>query len=313
MAAETFADIWRRAHLELPAVPPLLVRSWAQEAFTQVCDHWDWAFLRGEGTISIQAARTVTTTFTQGSKAITSTAGFLSTDAGRQIRVTRLPVYTIDTVTDASNAVLSEVYTEDSGAASATIQDCYATMPADFRMFLVVFDRYYQRVIPFWLTQDDIATSDPGHLISDTGPRYLVARAYSTATATVGQVQYEYWPAPTSVRTYPYLYVKGAQVLNDTDVLPGVFARRADVFKTYIRYQAAQWPGTTDLKNPAFSLAAAQLLSQQWEAAKQRLTLIDDNEYPQQLSVVNWARRIGAIAPTASLLRQTDATVADYI
>jgi hypothetical protein len=162
------------------------------------------------------------------------------------------------------------------------------------------------------LSEDQIAAADPGHLISDSNPRYLVARKYSSATATAGQVQYEFWPAPTSARTYPILYLTRATTLADADVLPGVLSERADVLRTYVKAQAAMWPGTVDQPNPFFSLANGRAWKDDWEQNLQQLSLADDNEYPQQLQQVDWARRMGMMVGTAALLRQTDATVADY-
>jgi hypothetical protein len=312
VSSDTFETVWRRSKLEMPAVPPLLIRTWAQEGYSRLCDSWGWAFLRSEGTLVTQASRSFSMTFTNGSTSVTSAGLFLTTDAGRQIRVARLPIYTIVSVTNVNTVVLDRAYTEDSGASTATVQDCYTTLPADFRRFLVVFDRYYQRILPFWLSEDQIAVADPGHLISDQNPRYLVARNYSPATATLGQVRYEYWPAPTAAKTYPFLYIRKAEQLADGDTLPGVLSERADLLRTYVKAQGATWPGTVDAKNPFYNPQAAQLFKAEWEVELQKLELADDNEYPQQYWQVDWAKRFAAMAGTARILRQTDATVDDY-
>lgn len=309
---ETFENVWRRCKLEMEAVPPLLIRVWAQEGYSRLCDSWGWAFLRSEGTLVTLASRSVSVTFTPGSTSVTSAAAFVSTDAGRQIRVQRLPIYTIVSVTNASTIVLDRAYTETDTATTATIQDCYTTLPSDFRRFLVVYDRYYQRIIPFWMSEDQIAIADPARQISDTGPRYLVAQKYSPATATLGQVRYEYWPSPTAAKTYPYLYIRKAEQLTDSDVLPGVVSERADLLRTYVKWQGASWPGTVDQRNPFFDRGNALMFKTDWEAEMQKLELADDSEYPQQLSQVDWAKRLGIMTGTAQLLRQTDATVDDY-
>src|SRR5204863_9824655 len=212
-----------------------------------------------------------------------------------------------------SQITLDLPYSRDSNpAATAQIIDAYTTLPTDFRRFIVIYDTYYLRTIPFWLSEDQIAIADPGRIISDTGPRYLVARKYSSATATLGQVQYEYWPHPTSQRSYPFLYYKSVPKLNDADTLPGVWSTRADLLKAYGRYRAARWPGTGDQKNPGYSVSDATFFKSEWEDELNRLVLRDDDEYPQQYMTIHWMRRFGAIAPTASLLRQTDATINDY-
>ena len=316
---ETFESVWRVVRAEAPVVPPLLLRQWAQDGYSKLCDgEWGWSFLRAEGTIVTQAARTVTVTVVQGSATVTSVGQFLVTDAGRQIRPIaggasgRLPIYTIISVTDPSTVLLDRAYTEPSATGDVTIQDIYTVMPADFRRFLVIYDRYYLRIIPFWMSEDEIAVVDPGRMFSDQGPRYLVANRYSTATATLGQVRYEYWPAPVAVRSYPYLYIRRPEQLLDSSVLPGVLSERADLLRTYVRAQAAGWPGTSDARNPYFNLDLKAQLVADWNLEKGKLENADDNEYPQQLMLIHWERRVGSIAPTASLLRQTDATINDY-
>lgn len=308
----TFEQVWREARLELPACPPLLIRSWAQTGFARICDSWGWAFLRSEGTLTMLASRSITATVTNGSTSVTSAAQFVASDAGRQFRVARLPIYTIISVTDPSTVVLDRAYTEDNASTTVTIQDCYATLPADFRRFLQIYDRYYQRIIPFWFSEDQIAVADPARLINDQGPRYLIAQKYSPATATLGQVRYEYWPAPTSARTYPFLYIRKADTLNDSDTLPGVLSERADLIRLYVMYRGTQWPGTVDQRNLAYDLVRSRGLKSEFDAELQQLSLADDSEYPQQLQTVDWAKRMGEVTATATILRQTDATVNDY-
>lgn len=312
--AENFEDVWRRARLRFPSVPALLVRDWAQDAFTRACEYrgGGWSFLRKEASLNTLASRTLTVTFTQNATAITSAALFVSSDAGRQIKTSTFPFYTIASVTDASNAVLDRAFAETGGALSATILDAYATLPADFKRFLIVYDPTYQRIIPFWISQDDLAVADPIRRTSDSGARFLVSQGYSTATATLGQVRYEYWPSVTSAKQYPYLYYKQAQRLADQDSLPGVFANRADLFKLGVELEAAEWPGTTEQRNPYYNLALAARKQEKWDLELQRASLDDDNQYPEDLLTVQWTRRYGGIAPTSTLLRQTDATVNDY-
>lgn len=317
--AASFESVWRAARAEMPLVPALVTRNWAQEALNVATDFWGWAFLRTEGILAIKAARTLTVGVIAGSATVTSAAAFVATDAGRQLRLSTatasqgLPLYTIVSVTDPSTIVLDQAFVGDTAASTtASILDAYVTMAADFKRFLIIYDPYYQRTIPFWLSEDEIGLADPGRVSSDSGPRYLVSQKYSPATATLGQVRYEFWPSPTSVRNYPYLYIKSAPQLADASALPGVFGQRPDLLKTYIQWQGALWPGTPDQKNPAYSPAVAQLRMQEWNSKLQTLSLRDDEEYPQQYATVQWARRHGAIAPTASLLRQTDATINDY-
>lgn len=309
---DTFEDVWRRAALQLPGVDALLVRDWAQDAYLDACTRRGWSWLRKESAISTLASRTATVTFTQGSTAITSAALFVATDAGRQIRVDNLPAYTIVSVTNASAAVIDRAYAADSGAETATILDLYAIMPADFSRFRLVLDPYNQRPIDFTSSVDQLALADPALTSSDSGPRFLVSATFSPATATLGQVRYQLWPAPTSARQYPFLYYRKGERFSETSTLPGVFSNRADVLKLGTLVQAAGWPGTVDQKNPYYALEHQDRLARKFEDQLQKLSLEDDNQYPEDVLQVDWASRYGGLTPSTSWLRQTDATVADY-
>lgn len=310
--SDTFESVWRRARLEMPAVPPLLVRSWAQEAYSQACDSWDWSFLRAESAITTRAARSIAVSVVQGSATVTSAGLFVATDAGRQLRIGNTPIYTIKAFVDVNTVTLDLVYSRDTNAAAtAQILDAYTVMPTDFARFMLVTDPYNQRAIVFDYTADQLALTDIARTNSDSGPRALVSRTYSTATATLGQVRYEFWPYPTAARSYPYLYYRGPEELADATVLPGPLASRGDALKSYVLSRGAMWPGTVDQKNPFFSPATAKLLRAEWDQALQDLSLIDDNIYPQQAWTVDWFK-YGGMSTPSSLLRQTDATVADY-
>lgn len=309
----TFEEVWRRARLELPAVPALLLRAWAQEAYAKAADVWGWSFLRAESALVILDARSIVVGVTNGLTTVTSAALFVSTDAGRQLRIGDGPIYTIRVVTDASTIELDLPYSRDTdAAATAQIYDAYATMPADFARFLVIADLYNQRPIPFWFTEDQLARADIGRTSSDGIIRALVAQKYSSATATLGRVRYEYWPSPTNAASYPYLYERDVENLSDSDELPGPFSTRPDVLRAYLLWKAALWPGTVDQRNPSFSPVVAREYKKEWDDEIQSLSLIDDDIYPQQYLSTDWAQYGGMYGPT-SLLRQSDATVQDYL
>lgn len=313
MAADTFNDAWTKARLYLPAVPPMLVRDFCQDAYTRACSYRDWGFLRGEGTLSFLAARSISVGVIQGSTAVTSAALFVATDLGRQFRVGTSPVYTVVAYTDTSNITLDRAYAASTdAAATAQILDLYVTTPVDFSHFIIIADPYYQRPIPFWISQDQIGLADPARTVTDT-LRYLCSFRPSVLPSTLGQMQYEAWPAPTSARQYPYLYQKQAGKLTETSVLTGVFANRADLLKLGAQMCAAEWPGSNDLKNPYFNPQLAVNLTKQWEYELNKLSLADDDQYPQDLQQVHWDRYVtGPVAP-GSWLRQTDATLDDYL
>lgn len=258
------------------------------------------------------ASRSLTVTFIQGSTTITSAAGFVASDAGRQIRTTDYPVYTIASVTTDSIAVLDQSFAATGGAILSTILSAYVVAPADFRRFLVIADPYNKRILPYWISQDDLAIADPGRTSGDSGPRYIISQGVSTAIATLGQVRYEAWPYPSSARQYPFLYYKQAPRFADSDPLPGVFANRADLLTLGAEIEAAEWPGTIEQKNPYYNLGLADRKQTDWNIELQRLSLADDNQFPEDLIAVNWARRYGIMDTTTTVLRSTDATLADY-
>ncbi len=313
--ADTFEDSWRRARLHFPGVPALLVRDWVQDAYTRACEYrgGGWSFLRKSGFLTTLASRSLLVTLTQGSATVTSVGLFVATDAGRQLRLGSDPVYTIASFTDVNTITLDQPYAATGGADTATILDAYFTTPTDFKRFLIIGDPYQQRIIPFWFNQDALGVSDPNRLVSDNGPLGLIAHGPSTAVATLGQMQYEYWPYPTSARQYPYLYYRQAERLADASTFPGVFANRSDLFKLGAQLQAAEWPGTADQKNPYYNLALADRLEKKWNYELQLLSLADDNQAPEDLLQADWAARYGGLYTPDSYLRRSDATVLDYI
>lgn len=312
--AQDFETLWRQARNLFPGVPVLVVRQWAQDSYERACTHHGWGFLRAEAYLTTLASRSIEVGVTQGSATVTSAALFTASDAGRQFRIGTSLVYTVRTFTDASTLVLDRVYQADTNAAAtATILDAYATMPADFGRFLVIWNPYEQRTIEWSFNQERMAIADPARSISDSGPRFLVAYAPSGETSTLGQVRYEYHPYPTAARQYPYLYLRAPERLADSQLLPGLFQFNSRVLRKGIELAAAEWPGTKDLPNPYFNLGLADRLKQEWDTEIQALSLRDDDQYPEQLVQVDWSKLISlGLTQNSSWLRQTDASVADY-
>lgn len=315
MAAETFADVWRTVRLHVPLAPFFLVQDWTQRSWKQLCGTRPWSFLRAELALTISPSRAVAVGVTLGSPLVTSAAAFLAADAGRQFRVTsQQPTYTILSMDTTSQLTLDRAYGDATASASATILDAYATMSEDFGHFLLIADPYNQRRLAYWIDQDQLNILDPARTSSDYGPRLLAARAPSTYVPTLGRIQYEYWPYPTSARTYPYLYVKRPQALADTDPFTGVLAAGAvDTITLGALAQAARWPGaTTEDPNPYFNLALAREQQKEFDDSVQVLGLADDNQYGSDLIRVHWERwPLADLAYNDKSLRATDATVAD--
>lgn len=312
--AQTYGDCWRTVRLYASAAPVFLCREWVNVAWKSLAGRRSWSFLRGELTLRIAASRSVVVTVTQDSTTVTSAALFLAADAGRQFRIGYGPTYTIQTVVDPNTITLDRVYSEPNAIGSTTtIQDVYAVMPTDFGSFRVIPDQYNRRQLAFWITEDQLLILDPDRSTSDSGPRCLVSASFSTYTPTLGQVRYEYWPRPTSVRSYQALYNKQAVALDDTSVFSGVLADGADVLVNGALAQAAGWPGTTDLRNPYFNLQLAQAKQTEFEHGIQRLALKDDAHYMDDLGTVDWARwPLSDLAFDDHALRSTDATVGAF-
>lgn len=314
--AATFSDCWRDVRLRCGAAPVFLCRAWVNESYKQLTRLRSWAFLRGEIDLVTKAARTLQTVVaTTGSPQVLSTGEFLPADAGRQISIgsPRIPVYTILSVSDANTLTLDRPWSSPSlGPTPALIADCYFTAPKDFGSFRIIADPYYQRRLAFWITEDQLNILDPVRQASDSGPRALAANAFSTFPATLGQVRYEYWPRPTAAKAFPAIYNRQARELTDTDVLTGVMADGQDALVKGALWQAAEWPGTTDLPNPYFNLALADRKQREFLDAVQHLALKDDAHYFDDMNTVHWERwPLADLAFNDHSLRASDASVVD--
>lgn len=315
IALKTFGDAWRLVRLHASQAPFGLVREWTQSAFSELAERRPWLWAMVEDRLAILAERSLTVTFTQGSKTITSAAAFLAADVGRQIRVGSLPVYTI-TAVDAglSSATLDIAYAATGGAATAAIFTGYVTMPADFGAFLLVADVSNQRQVSYWYTQADLGLIDPGRTSSGTPLRALVATTMSPVPATAGQARYELWPRATSAAQYPCWYRKRPDALTDDTVLPGVLQQRGDILRLGALAQCALWPGTPEHANPYFNLGTHNRLQDQFEDACAILELRDDDQAQQTWQTLPyhgwpvWELNWGDTA----YLRSHDATISDY-
>lgn len=312
--AQTFGDVWRLVALHVPLAPVSLVQSWVQTSYDDLVGTRHWSFLRRQTTITTLASRSLTVTFTQGLTAITSAALFVASDAGRQIRVgTGTPLYTIDVVTNASNATLTQAYGETGGALTATIRDVYLPMPADFRSIEDVRDPQIQRPIAWWISRDRLDLFDPGRVAGDTRFRVLAAAQLSQATSLLGRVTYEAWPWPTAAGTYILNYFKRTDALSDDDLFQGPLATWTSALQKGALAEAAKWPGTATQKNPYFNLPLSKLLEDEFDEACRSLDVMDDDVYLMNLSQVDLSKfGLAALSADTTLMRQSDATLADY-
>lgn len=314
MAAQTFSDVWRNIALRVPGAPISLVQDWVQDAYDSVVGRRHWAWLRKDAFLTTLAARSVSITFTQGATGITSAAGFVvATDPGRQVRVSTGPIYTIDTVTDVNTATLTQAYAETGGASTATISDIYLPMPADFRSIHTLTDLTIQRPVAWWIAKDRLDLFDPGRIASDTRFRVLAAAAFSQVTSLLGRVTYEAWPHPTAAGTYQLQYFTRTDTLTDDTAFTGVLATWTEALKKGALAEAAQWPGTVTQRNPYFNLQLADRLKAEFDQMVKALDVMDDDQYLMDLQQVDLSKfGLAAISADTTLMRQSDATLADY-
>lgn len=314
MAAQTFRDIWSLVALHVPGAPISLVQSWVQGAYDELLGNRHWAWLRREVVLSTLASRSLTVTFTQGSDAITSAAGFVvATDPGRQIRVGTGPIYTISTVATTSSATLTQAYVETGGAQTAAIKDVYIVMPADFRSIHTVTDLTIQRPIAWWISTDRLDLFDPGRMSSDTRFRVLAAATISQVPSLLGRVTYEAWPHPTAAGSYILRYFIRTDALDDDTAFQGVLATNAMALQTGALAEAAKWPGTAEKKNPYFNLALSTKLDADFRLLCRQLDVMDDDQYLMNLQQVDLSKfGLAALSADTTLMRQSDATLADY-
>ena len=314
MAVKTFRDTWNSVLLHAPTVPAALAQEWCQDGYNKLVANRHWSWTRRQTTLTTRASRAVETTFVQGSRAITSAAGFSpAIDGGRQIRVANGYIYTIDTVEDPSSATLVEIYAEDSGVKAATISDIYLGVPMDFRSFDTVLDMENARPVCWWIAKDRLDLFDPNRLAADSRLRVLAAHQISQRQANFGQVLYEAWPHPTSAGTYVLNYfIRMDDLANDVP-FQGPLATYVEAIKTYALAQAAKWPGTPDQRNPYFSLQLSRVLEADFDEAFKDIDVMDDDTYLMDLSQIDLSSfGLASLAASTNLLQRTDADGGDY-
>lgn len=313
MAAQTYGEVWRKVALRVPTAPASLVQDWVQQAYDTLAGKAHWAWLRKETVLTTLAMRSVTATFTPGSTQVTSAAEFLATDIGRQIRVPNQTIYTINTFTSTSIVDLTIPYAETGGALSAQISDIYLPMPADFRSIYDVTDMSIQRPIAWWISRDRLDLFDPGRVSSDSRLRVLASYQLSQVTSQLGRVLYEAWPFPTAAGSYQLRYFKRMDALGDDEEFQGVLATKTQALMEGALASAALWPGTTEQKNPYFNLNLARVHQARFDEQRQDLQVMDDDQYLMMLEQIDLSKfGLAALSADTTLLRQSDATMADY-
>lgn len=312
--AATFESVWRKVALQAAAVPPLLCRSFVQDAYQEACSGRRWSFLRREVQPATRASRSLTVTASNGSTTITGT--FVSTDLDRQIRATNqgLP-YTIVALNGAlTEATLDSAFKGTSGSVDMTILDAFLYMPAGFDGMRTLRNLTVQQPMPWWYTSEQLDFWDPNRIWSDSTARIIAAQGvWQAGTTYRGRQVYEWWPYPTATAVYQMSYYAVNEPA-DTDELQGQLATRSHVLEDGALAKCALWPGTPEKKNPYFNLGLADRLEKKFQQELQSLSVRDEDTSPaEEFERVDWRWVQGLVPMDTHLLRSTDATVADYV
>ncbi len=313
--ATSFGEVWRLVRLTCPDAGPLLVQYWVQSAYNRFCASRGWSWLRAETILTTLAARTVTILTTQGSNTITSAGVFVPSDAGRQLRTTSIPVYTIAQVIDASTAVLDLPYAGvNSAGVTATILDAYLVCPADFGRFGVIANPSIQKQVPFWVTEEQLNWYDPQRTQQASIARVLASKKLGNVPSNLGRVLYEWWPYPTAALAFPALYYTKPPTLTEDTPLRGVLDGRGETLVNGALAMAARWPGTRAEPNPLFNPDVAKDYTALFEADLGQLALRDDDQFMQDWSTLPF-RDYAAwdLTMDMSLLRSSDALGGDGV
>jgi hypothetical protein len=276
-------------------LPALLAQNMIQEAYRKLVDRRDWSWLRAEGEFLINNSTVGTATVTYTSPTVTNPSITLpATDAGRQFRIGMAePVYTIISVnTTANTYTLDRPYGGTSGTAEGfTVGDWYLTLPLGFKSFITVLDPVNNWQLRYFITEEELNAWDAQRSATGT-PWAVVSRRLSTYAPTVGQVQYEIWPYPTTQRNYPYYYYLRAGTLTDSTQFLGVLANRADLLVTGGLALAAEWPGLEGRPNPYFNLGLAKMKWEEFNAEADRLEVLDEETYMTWFEEISWINRM---------------------
>ncbi len=129
----------------------------------------------------------------------------------------------------------------------------------------------------------------------------------------VGRYTYEAWPYPTAAGSYILQYFTRTDTLADDYQFLGALATWTSVLQKGALAEAAKWPGTPTQKNPYFNLALADRLETEFNTALKSLDVMDDDAYLMDLQQTDLAKfGLAALSADTTLMRESDATLADY-
>lgn len=232
----------------VPRLSYLLARKSVNAAWKDVRDARLWSF--GVAEDAFYAPPVVTTgavAVTLGSAAVTAdatakavldTLGLLSPITERQFRInTNGPIYNISAYVTATGVItLDRVYLESTQAAATyQIYRAYFEPPDDFLRFESIWNPVDGYPLRTGMTNAEVSIRDP--IRGAQGLAYYVA-SYKVNTVT-GRPIYEFWPHPTSERTYQHIYVRKGIDLTDDESIPVTL--NPEVLHQRSLYHAYQW------------------------------------------------------------------------
>ncbi len=262
-----------------PLAGASLAREWTQWAYDEfVTARRSWSHLRVQSGLSVAASRTLTVGVTAASATVTGL--FVAADVGRAFRVGTSPYYTITAVSVGVSATLDRVYLEATdAAATATVFDGYATLPADFARFYAIIDLSTRWRIRFDVSGDWLNRLDPMRQSASGTPRLLANATYSPVPATLGAVRYEWYQTSATARSFPMWYIRKPEILSDDSVLIGPLADRKDVLVEGALSRAALWPGLENRRSPYFNLPLAQVHDAKFREKISQVYVADEETY----------------------------------
>jgi hypothetical protein len=294
--ADTYAAMYRELLQFVPNLPVFLARKLINERYRQVMESRPWSGLRGEGIVTVPDAYTTgTVDVVQGSTSFTGhgttwTSGMI----GRQFKVNaRGPQLTILTVPSATSLTTDLGYPLASATGqNFSIQQCYITMAANFKRFVVVYDALRQWRLFFNWKVEELASMDPAR--TSIGDPWLIVD-YKMNTS--GQPMYELWPSPSIARGYSYLcFNQATDLVNDTDT--PLYPLRGSEIVYGALADACRWPGTSDFPNPLFE--KAQLMLPAFEGKFREALNVAERE-DENIFLNYWSRPEFSDAPYAPL------------
>lgn len=245
-----FQSYWNELLAHIPSLSPFLAQRFVNRAWRDIRQKKSWSFLLAEGYLIVPTVITAgTISATQYSKTITPDATALAAFnlAGshpligeRQFRLSAgSRIYNIDTW-DGATLALKEEYQEATVAGSTySVLSVYFKAPStDFIRFISIRDLTTNYFVKLHLSQEEINRIDPQRSTSGD-PMYCA----DYKTGIDGVPWYEFYPTPTSQRSYSVLYQKrGSDFSSPSETLPGVIPE--SLLIDLALYYAYRWAET---------------------------------------------------------------------